>query len=79
MRSSPIKLHISNCYLVSYGRPEGRIGRLGTDVDLRYTITSQKAVAKMPVAVNDQYGMNERACPPSAPPSGEAAGSTGFR
>jgi len=36
------------------------IGRLGADVDLRYTTTSQKAVAKMSVAVNDRYGENER-------------------
>lgn len=36
------------------------IGRLGADVDLRYTTTTQRAVARMSVAVNDRYGENER-------------------
>jgi len=36
------------------------IGRLGVDVELRYTTTNQKPVAKMSVAVNDRYGENER-------------------
>jgi single-stranded DNA-binding protein len=36
------------------------IGRLGADVDLRYTTTSQKTVARMSVVVNDRYGENER-------------------
>lgn len=30
------------------------IGRPGADVDLRYTTTSQKAVARMSIAVNDR-------------------------
>lgn len=37
------------------------IGRLGADVDLRYTTTTQRAVARMSVAINDRYGDNERA------------------
>lgn len=34
------------------------IGRLGADVDLRLKTTSQKAVARMSVGVNDRYGVN---------------------
>jgi single-strand DNA-binding protein len=35
------------------------IGRLGADVELRYT-PSGKAVSRMSVAVNERYGQNER-------------------
>ena len=35
------------------------IGRLGADVELRYTPTG-RAVARMSIAVNDRYGENER-------------------
>ena len=35
------------------------IGRLGADVELRYT-QSGKAVSRMSVAVNERYGDNER-------------------
>ncbi|MBN1850692.1 MAG: single-stranded DNA-binding protein [Deltaproteobacteria bacterium] len=35
------------------------IGRLGGDVELRYT-PSSKAVSRMSVAVNERYGQNER-------------------
>jgi len=55
------------------------VGRLGADADLRYRTTSQKAVARMSIAVNDRYGETEQACPRSAPPSGEPGGSTGVR
>ena len=35
------------------------IGRLGGDVELRFT-PSNKAVSRMSVAVNEKYGQNER-------------------
>jgi len=36
------------------------IGRLCADVGPRYTTTTHRAMARMPVAVNDRYGENQR-------------------